>query len=201
MRRGHRADRRERPGAPPGELPPDSSRSRGLCLIEVLITGLVLSITSVGLAAAIVQVKRLSEAPREELLAWNAINALRSEISAAPFADAAKNYHLRGFAVAGLKPQQDDADGLPGEILYEYGPGGDTRFYKVRLRARWRGTVGARSVESSFYLANVRAETGTATPLESILQTVNGVVTTVTSTVTGVTKTLTDGGLLGGTLP
>ncbi|MGH7162380.1 MAG: type IV pilus modification PilV family protein [Planctomycetota bacterium] len=163
----------------PSSSPAVPDRARGFGLVEVLLTGLVLAITCVGLAAATVQAKRLSALPREDLLAWSAIHAVRSEISAVAFPDAAKSYHGKGFPIAGLTALRDDADGLPGEIAFAYGPGDDTRFYKVTLRARWRGTAGDRSIESCSYLANVRAEPGTPTPLENIVTDAAGAVTAI----------------------
>jgi hypothetical protein len=123
----------------------------------------------VGLAATLAQAGPANEVSREDYAAWNAIRNVRAQIVSVPFPQAALAFHQRGFAVAGLKATDDDADGQPGEIVFEYGPEEDTRFYRVTLRVRWVGIRGARELESQVYLANVRADVGVVPLLTSLV--------------------------------
>lgn len=142
----------------------------GFSLIEILFAGTVLMIASVALAATMAQSDGLTQGPREEVAARNAIQSAFAALSATPFDQVAVLFHNQGFQVPALTPVPGDADGLPGEIVFAYGPGGDTSFYTVTLRVNWRGRGGDRVVESIHYLANVRGDVGTPTPLEQIGQ-------------------------------
>jgi hypothetical protein len=144
------------------------ARQRGITLIEVLMAGIVLLIAAVALAATMAQSHGLANAPREEVAARNAAQAAIAGLASTPFDQVAALYHKRGFPVPGLTPLPGDADGLPGEVVFAYGPGGDTSFYTVTVRVRWRGTTGERGIETIHYLANVRGDTGEPPSLAEI---------------------------------
>ena len=144
------------------------SSSRGFTLLEVLVAGAILVMAALAVAAAIAQSPRLAESPREERTARSAIRTVFSEIAATAFEKAALNYHGRGFEVFPLKAVANDPDSLPGEVVFDYGPDGDTTFYSVTVRVRWQGVLGARTIKSRHYISNVRGDTGTPTPLEDL---------------------------------
>jgi len=144
--------------------------SRAFTLIEVLIAGAVLVIASVALAATMAQSGGIGESGREEMVARNALRGCIATLAATPFDRVAADFHKRGFDVPNLTPQAGDADGQCGEVVFDYGPGGDTSYYAVTVRIRWRGRTGDRVLESVHYLANVRGDTGTPTPLNEIGQ-------------------------------
>ena len=143
-------------------------KQRGFSLVEILLAGTVLVIASVALAATMAQSDGLTQGPREEVTARQAIEAVYAALSATPYDQVAVLYQDQGFDVEGLTPIPGDADGLPGTIRFEYGPDGDTSFYTVRIQVAWRGRGGDRTVESVHYLANARGDVGTPTPLEEI---------------------------------
>lgn len=137
----------------------------GFTLMEVLFAGFVLAVTAVALAATLVQGKRLADAPRDEISARNAIQSIFAEMSATPFPQIPPTFERVGFAVPGLKAPEGDPDGLPGQIVLDYGPGGDTSYYTVTLRVQWRSGPDVRTVESVRFMSNVRGDTGTPPPL------------------------------------
>jgi Tfp pilus assembly protein PilV len=144
------------------------SSNRGFTLLEVLVAGAILVMATLAVAAAIAQSPRLAEDPREERAARSAVRSVYSEVAATPFQDVAVNYHRRGFEVFPLKALAYDPDGLPGEVVFDYGPDGDTTLYTVTVKVRWQGALGARKIESRHYIANVRGDTGTPTLLEDL---------------------------------
>ena len=144
--------------------------SRAFTLIEVLLAASVLVIASVALAATMAQSGGIGDSGREEMVARNALRACVATLASTPFDRVAADFHNQGFDVANLTPQTGDADGRCGEVVFAYGPGGDTSYYTVTVRIRWRGRVGDRVMESVHYLANVRGDTGAPTPLEEIGQ-------------------------------
>lgn len=146
----------------------DSGSSRAFTLIEVLVAAAVLVIASVALAATMAQSGGIGESGREEMIARNALRACVATLAATPFDRVAADFHNRGFDVPNLTPQPGDPDGQCGEVVFDYGPGGDRSYYTVTVRIRWRGRAGDRVLESVHYLANVRGDTGTPTPLEEI---------------------------------
>jgi len=137
-------------------------------LVEVCAALFVLSIGALCLAGSMAQSHTLVERPREEYAAWSAIRNAEANLLSVSFADVASTFHLTGFDVPGLEAPPDDPDGKPGEILFDYGPGGDTRYYRVTLRVRWKGIGGVRQVERDVFLANFRGDTGTPQPLSAI---------------------------------
>jgi prepilin-type N-terminal cleavage/methylation domain-containing protein len=145
------------------------SDRRGFTLLEVLVGSGVLAITGLALAASLAQGHELAQSPREETLARNAIRSVLAELGAARFGDVARAFHGMGFGCPPLRPQRGDPDGLPGEIRFEYGPGGDRSCYTVTVRVRWEGRRGPRVVETVAYLSNVRCDTGEPVPLEEIV--------------------------------
>ena len=145
------------------------AHGRGFSLIEVLVAGIVLVIASVALAATMAQTAGLTEGPREEIAARHGIQSVYAVLSATPYDQVAPLFQGQGFPVPGLTPQPGDPDGLPGQIVFDYGPGGDTSYYTVTLRVAWRGRGANRLVESVHYLANVRGDTGRPPPLEEIV--------------------------------
>ncbi len=149
------------------ELPIKRRRpNRGFTLIETLAAGFVLTISSVAFAAMLAQGKRIVEMPREEHAARAAISGIFAEIVGTPYDELAIEYDGRGFDVAGLRPVKGDADGLCGEVGFDYGPDGELNVYTVTARVRWRGAAGDRSIDVVRYIANVRGDTGTPPPLE-----------------------------------
>jgi type II secretory pathway pseudopilin PulG len=140
----------------------------GFTLVEIVIAAAILTIAGLALAAAVAQGHDLSQVPREEAAARNAIRSCLAEIAARRFDQVAQSYHGRGFPVESLRAVRTDPDGLPGEIEIAYGPGDDRSFYTVTVRVRWAGLHGERVIETVSYLANVRGDTGTPVPLEEI---------------------------------
>ena len=172
--RAHSTARRgESPACPRGNprataRAPERRSERGLSLVEVVFAGFVLTIAGVGLAATLAQAGPMNESPREDYAAWNAIRTMRARLISVPFPEAALDFHQHGFAVPGLRPLKGDPDGMPGEIVFNYGPEEDTRFYRVTLRVRWTGVRGARELEAQVYLANVRGDVGTVPLLSNL---------------------------------
>ena len=116
------------------------------------MAGIVLLISAVALAATMAQSHGLASAPREEVSARNAAQAAVAGLASTPFDQVAALYHKRFDAIF-ENPQF---------------AGGDTSFYTVTVRVRWRGTTGERGIETIHYLANVRGDTGEAPSLEDI---------------------------------
>ncbi|MEE8104875.1 MAG: hypothetical protein V3T86_05010 [Planctomycetota bacterium] len=150
------------------ELARDRRGEAAFTLLEVLVAGIVLTVSTVGLAVVLAQSHELIQSPRQEVAARNWIRSIYAELAAAPFDGVAATYHRRNFDVPPLFAIADDPDGLPGEVVFEYGPNGDTSYYTVTVSVRWRGTKGARQVRSVHYLANVRGDTGNPITLEEI---------------------------------
>lgn len=143
----------------------DTSACNGFTFIEVIFATFVLAVASVSLAASLASAKRLSDGPRSEMVARSAIQATFAEIDATPFPRIVPDFAGRGFAAGALRAPPGDADGLPGEVLLAYGPGGNTGYYTVTLRVRWREGSRTRSIESIRFVSNVRGDTGTPPPL------------------------------------
>jgi type II secretory pathway pseudopilin PulG len=140
----------------------------GFSLLEVTFAAVVLAVTAVGLAAGMAQGDHLTRGVKEEVAARNAIRSVLAEIGAASWADAAKDHHGQGFEVNGLIAPEGDADGKPGLVTFEYGPGGDTSLYRVTVVVSWRIGSGSRTIEAIRYLSNVRGDTGTPVPLAQL---------------------------------
>ena len=140
--------------------------SRGFTLIEALVAGFVLTVSSVAFAAVIAQGKHIVDLPREEHAARSAIASVFAEIAGTPYDQLSVRFDGADFVVPGLRPVDGDDDGMCGEIAFDYGPNGEENVYTVTTRVRWRGTAGDRSIDVVRYLANVRGDTGTPPPLE-----------------------------------
>lgn len=138
---------------------------RAFTLIEVVCAGFILTVAAVGLAASLAQGQRLADGRREELLARAAMQEIFAELHAAPFPDVARLYQDKGFAVPGLTAQVNDPDHLPGEIVFQYGPGGDTTCYTVTVRVKWQVGKIDRQLETVRILSNVRGDAGVPSPL------------------------------------
>ncbi|MGH7162545.1 MAG: type IV pilus modification PilV family protein [Planctomycetota bacterium] len=143
-------------GPRPGKSPPSS----GFSLIEVVIAGFSLTLTVLGLTAALSYSHTLTEASREEIVARQAMREVLGRIGETPFDRVASDFHATGFAVPGLRPQAGDSDGMPGEVVFSDGPFSLTGTYEVTVRVRWRGACGARAVEGAHFLANTRNDPG-----------------------------------------
>jgi len=149
---------------------PRAGRMSGFTLVEVTVAGFVLTIASVGLAVTLAQGAALSKNPRSEITARHAMQAVLAEIQSTTFAEVGTRFHNVGFPVADLKAVPGDADGLPGEVVFGYGPEGDTSYYTVTVRVRWQVGGGERVVESVRYVSNMRGDTGTPSPLAGVEQ-------------------------------
>lgn len=107
-------------------------RRAGFTLIEVIASSAVLVIGCLGLSSAITSSSRLMELNRERTLAHEAARAQMEALEGAEFGQVFALYNAStaddpngagtgpgaNFAVAGLNAQRDDADGLPGEIVF-----------------------------------------------------------------------------------
>ena len=114
------------------------------------------------------QARPLTRESTDSYEAWSALRAARARIMAEPFAQAGQTFQNTGFTAPPLECVDGDADSLPGEVAFEYGPNGDTRFYRVTVRVRWKGLTGTRVAQESFYLANVTGELATPAPLQTV---------------------------------
>lgn len=203
----HRDGRRDRGARGParGRKTPAAEATQrhhaGFTLLEVVVGGFVLTLSIRGLAAAMSQGSRLSEAFPEKVVARDAMRTVLAQIANTPFRSVAGEFHLAGFAVPGLRAPPGDADGLPGPIVFEDGPADILRNYRLRIRVGWRGQAGIRSIEAVHLVTNVRGDLGVA-PLVSSLatqgsKTVDAVLDTTTQSTGGLLETTTEiaGGL------
>lgn len=142
-----------------------SSSQTAFTLVEALVAGFVLVIAALGLASTLAQGSRITDASREEMIARNAIRSMAAELRSVPFDRVASTFDGKGFPVPPLHASREDPDGMPGAIRFEYGPGMNREFYRVTILVEWKGRSGARVIESTEYLANVRGDTGTPPPL------------------------------------
>jgi len=111
---------------------PPRGRQAGFTLIEVVASTAVLVIGCLGVSSAITSSSRLMELNRERTLAHEAARAQMELLENATFAQVFALYNATkaddpggagtgpgpNFAVAGLNAQRNDADGLPGEIIF-----------------------------------------------------------------------------------
>ena len=110
-------------------LPP--SATRGLSLVEIAVTLSVLITVLTGFSQALVSSMVASQAARETTIATEAARSVMESLSAEDFRlvfqannsvegddPAGVTNRLAAFAVEGLPPRPDDADGLCGEILF-----------------------------------------------------------------------------------
>ena len=131
-------------------------REGGFTLLEVVGAGFVLSVAVLGLTATLATSSRLSESSRDEVAARYAMRAVIAQLEDSPF-DAVKTaFDNRGFDIPGLEAPKGDADGLPGQIIFQAGPADAPTMHRVLVRATWRSRGGERTIESVHYLGNVR---------------------------------------------
>ena len=104
----------------------------GMTLIEIIIGLGVVVIAIIGIMSALVSASRVDEATAEQVRALNACKSAIEQMKQVPFAEAWRRFNSnaaddpggsgtapgRNFAVAGLRAQPGDADGLPGQILF-----------------------------------------------------------------------------------
>ena len=112
------------PGAPGGR--------RGMTLIEIIIGLGVVVIAILGIMSALVGASRIDEATAEQVRALNACKSTIEMMKQTPFHEIWARYNSNpaddpggagtapgaSFAVAGLRAQASDADGLPGQIFF-----------------------------------------------------------------------------------
>jgi len=104
----------------------------GFTLLEVVFTLLLLVIGITGISRMTVAVTRAGNMQRETEIANEAARAMLERIKAESFPQAFRTFNATStddpggvgtapganFAVAGLRAAPDDADGLPGEIVF-----------------------------------------------------------------------------------
>ena len=105
-------------------------RAAGFSLLEVVISLAVVSVGLLGFSKAILDSMVLNQMNKEGGIARRAAKQVLGDIEATAFAEVFARYNavqvddlpgdnLPGaFAVEGLRPLDDDADGLVGEILF-----------------------------------------------------------------------------------
>lgn len=139
----------------------------GFTLLEVVGAGFVLSVAVLGLTATLATSGRLSESSRDEVAARYAMRGVIAQLEDSPFDNVKTAFNGRGFAIPGLEAPKGDADGLPGQILFEAGPADAPTMHRVIVRATWRSRNGVRTIESVHYLGNVRGLSATVASAET----------------------------------
>jgi hypothetical protein len=139
---------------------------RGFALVEVLLSGFVMTITVLGVAASVATSGGIGDRSRDEMRARRAVQSWIYDIQSRHFASVGYTMHGLAFDVVGLMPIGDDPDGHVGEIAFSEGPVPDTYFVDVRVR--WENRGGEREVRSHVVLSNVMGEAG-RTPTMSAL--------------------------------
>ena len=142
----------------------------GFTLIEIVFAGFIFAVTATALSATLATGDNLAQNARKDVAVHDAVRGVLADIDATPFAEVAANFHLKGFDVPGLKPVDNDKDGLVGEIIFSAGPGTGATLYRVTVRVRWRDRTGDRTVESVRLLSNVRNDDGNPTPIIDLEQ-------------------------------
>lgn len=170
---------------------------RGLTLLELTVVMSVLLVAFLGMSQAISSSMAVTEMNRETALATDAGREMLEVLDGdEDFATVFARYNAvssddggvatpgSGFAVAGLRPAEDDTDGLVGEIVFPVdgtgaglleSPGGDTtwgevdidgdggidllpvtdyRLLPVLVRVRWVGGRGEQVMELRTLLAD-----------------------------------------------
>ena len=104
----------------------------GFTIVEVMIAVAVLVIAIVGIVGSMLSAMALNRVNHETALAQQAARRMLEEVAGVPFRDAYVMFNQEGgddgtsllpergagFAVAGLQPQNGDADGLCGRIEF-----------------------------------------------------------------------------------
>ena len=168
---------------------PRASRA-GLSLLEILVALTLLVIGAAAVSSNLVSARSLSRARSERAQASDAAASLIETLKGATFAEVFRSYNDdpsddpggagtapgSAFAVEGLDPRADDADGLPGEVLFPGSGsqlredavdvglgmprdlngdgsidatdhGADYGVLPVRVRVRWKGSSGDQELE------------------------------------------------------
>jgi Tfp pilus assembly protein FimT len=114
------------------------ARVAGFTLVEVLLVAWVLMIALGSLVAVVTSSQRLARANEETSLAYAAARLQAAELRTLPFPEIFARFNSdpsddpgvpgtaagNGFAVRGLGPALDDADGLVGEFVFPELPTG-----------------------------------------------------------------------------
>lgn len=168
---------------------PSASRA-GLSLLEILVALTLLVIGAAAVSSNLVSARSLSRARSERAQASDAAASLIETLKGATFTEVFRSYNDdpaddpsgagtapgSAFAVSGLAPRENDADGLPGEVLFP-GDGNELReddvdaglgmprdldgdgsidatdhgadyaVLPVRVRVRWKGASGDQELE------------------------------------------------------
>lgn len=104
----------------------------GMTLIEIVIGLGVVVIALLGIMSALVSASRVDESASEQVRALNGAKSMIEQMKQVPFAEAWARFNSNpaddpggagtapgcNFAIAGLRAQTGDADGLPGQILF-----------------------------------------------------------------------------------
>ena len=106
-------------------------RRGGFSLVEVVVAAAVMAVAMLGLSRSMVSSVRVTAGNRETSLALEAAQEAVERLQAAAFADVFALYNAdpkddpdgevgpgASFAVEGLSPQDDDADGAVGEFVF-----------------------------------------------------------------------------------
>jgi type II secretory pathway pseudopilin PulG len=103
-----------------------------MTLIEIIIGLGVVVIALLGIMSALVSASRMDEATAEQVRALNACKSVIETMKQTTFADIWRSYNANGaddpggagtapgrnFAVTGLRAQNGDADGMPGQVVF-----------------------------------------------------------------------------------
>ena len=120
--------------------------SRGFTLIETIVAGFVLTITSLSLSASLATSSNVSESVRREMEARSAMRAVLAEMRSVPFSEMKATYENASFDVAHLRAPKGEAK--PGRITIEDGPAGTQDLLRIRLRVRWMDGSTEREIET-----------------------------------------------------
>lgn len=135
-----------------------SARRRGFTIVEVVLSGFVLTVTVLGVAASIATSGGMGDRSREEMRARRAAQSWLAEVQARPIGTVGFTLHEAAFDVTGLQPTTNDTDGRVGRITFSDGPLPHT--YYVDVRVAWEGRNGEREVRTRVVLADVVGEGG-----------------------------------------
>ena len=114
-----------------GEMRPSREFRSGLTLVELVVSFSALLVLLLGFTRVLLSTSMASSTTHEAAIAKQAARAVVEELRAADFADAYALYNAdpaddpggvvapgSNFAVRGLQPRREDADGFAGEILF-----------------------------------------------------------------------------------
>lgn len=109
-----------------------TSRRVGMTLIEIIIGLGVVVVAILGIMSALVAASRTDEATAEQVRALNGCKSTIEMMKQSTFAEIWRRYNSNpaddpggagtapgaNFAVAGLRAQAGDADGMPGQVIF-----------------------------------------------------------------------------------